>query len=319
MRLFISFSARKNGNSDEIAKYLSLEDDKIIFFRNLNISSCKTCNYECFSSECKYRNDDIYTLYEEMKKYQKVILIVPMYCGNPSSLYFIFNERCQDYFMHNESEYENIIKRLFIIGIYGNKEQTPDFIPCFEKWFNCTKYTNHVLGIERHKYNLKIEDSILNITELKNQIDEFINPKKVNNEESAMAMVLFGDKILTTNELIYGKNTLSLPKGHKKDGEEFIDTAIRECFEETNIIIGTNNLVKELPSYSYEFLNNSNQLIRKTIIPFLFIVNSEGTPLSKEERIISTQWMNIDEFINNCTYDSVKKIVTDININKQNR
>ncbi|MCH5180277.1 MAG: NUDIX domain-containing protein [Erysipelotrichales bacterium] len=129
-----------------------------------------------------------------------------------------------------------------------------------------------------------------------------------------MAIVLYRDKILTTNELIYGKDTLSLPKGHKEENEDLIDTAIRECFEETNIVIETNNLVKELPSYSYEFLNNSNQLIRKTIFPFLFKISNEGTPLSKEERIISVQWMNIDEFINKCTHDNLKKVVMDAKI-----
>lgn len=311
MRLFISFSARKDGNSDQIAKYLAKEEDKIIFFRDLNISSCKNCNYECFSNYCKYHSDDIYDLYNEMSIYQKIVLIVPMYCGNPSSLYFIFNERCQDFFMHNEKGFENIIKRLFIIGIYGSNEQTPDFISGLEKWFNGTKYSNHVLGLERHKYNLKMEDSILDILELKNQIVEFINPTKAKIEESAMAVVIYKDKILTTNELVYGKETLSLPKGHKEENETIIDTAIRECFEETNIILKQDNLVKKLASYSYEFLTPSNKLIRKTIIPFLFKINNEGKPLSKEERIISVKWMNINEFINNCTHENVKQVIKD--------
>ena len=147
-KLLISFSARENGN----------------------------CDYECFSDYCKYHNDDIYNLYDEMNDYQKIVLIVPMYCGNPTSLYFVFNERCQDYFMHNEDKYENIIKRLFIIGIYGDKEQSPEFIPCLEKWFNGSKCPNHVLGIERHKYNLKLKDSILAVDEIKKSISEFINP-----------------------------------------------------------------------------------------------------------------------------------------------
>lgn len=96
-------------------------------------------------------NDDIYTLYNEMSNYQKVVLIVPMYCGNPSSLYFIFDKRCQDFFIQNEEKYEEFLRKLFIIGIYGSKEQAPDLIPCLEKWFKCSKYSNHVLGIERHK------------------------------------------------------------------------------------------------------------------------------------------------------------------------
>ena len=161
-------------------------------------------------------NDDIYNLLDEFLNYQKVIFIVPMYCGNPSSLYFILNERCQDYFMHNEDKYENLVKRLFFIGIYGDSKKTPDFISCFEKWFEGTRYTNHVLGIERHKYNLKLKDSILEIDELKMMIDEFINPTKAKVELSAMAVVMCNGKILSTNEMIFGKETLSLLKDTKK-------------------------------------------------------------------------------------------------------
>lgn len=311
-KLLICFSARRDGNCDVIAKHLSKEEDKIIYFRDLNIHSCSNCDYECFDNCCKYRDDDIYSLYEEMQNYQKVVLIVPMYCVNPSSLYFIFNERSQDYFMHNEDKYENLVKRLFIIGIYGDSEKSPDFIPCFEKWFNGTRYTNHVLGIERHKYNLKLKDSILEAEELKTVIEEFINPTKAKVELSAMAVVMCNGKILSTNEMIYGKETLSLPKGHKEENETIIETAIRECYEETNIAITKDDLVKELTSYSYEFLTPLNKLIRKTIVPFLFKVKEEGNPIPKEERMVSVQWMDKDEFIEKCTHENVKEIVKEI-------
>ncbi|MBP3700730.1 MAG: hypothetical protein J6I64_02465, partial [Lachnospiraceae bacterium] len=105
--------------------------------------------------------------------YDKVILIVPMYCGNPSSLYFVFNERCQDYFMHNGT-YEEIIKRLYIIGIYGSRKETPDFIPCFEKWFQCSPYSGHVLGIERHEYGQKMGDCILDVEEVRQKVEQFV-------------------------------------------------------------------------------------------------------------------------------------------------
>lgn len=173
MNLIISFSARENGNCDQIAKYISTGNDKIIYLRNQNIHPCINCDYECFKSECIYREDDIYSIYDEMCNYDKVIFLVPMYCGNPSSLYFMFNERCQDYFMHNDN-YDEIIKRLYIVGIYGNKKDTPDFVSCFDKWFNCSPYQNRVLGIERHPYNQKIEDSILDVEEVKKQIMDFI-------------------------------------------------------------------------------------------------------------------------------------------------
>lgn len=174
MNLIISFSGRANGNCDDILRYIAVEEDTVIYFRDLNVHDCSGCTYECFDGYCIYHQDDIYNLYESMLSYDKIFLIVPMYCGNPSSLYFKFNERCQEYFMHNEECYEPIISRLYIIGVYGDKDKTPDFIPCFEKWFACSKYNNHVLGIERHQYGQKIDDKILSIEKVRTMINSFI-------------------------------------------------------------------------------------------------------------------------------------------------
>jgi len=173
MKLIISFSGRVDGNCDRIAKYIATEKDKIIYLRELNIHSCMNCKYECFEGACVYRDDDIYGIYDEMCNYDKVIFVVPMYCGNPSSLYFIFNERCQDYFIHNEN-YEDIVKRLYIIGVYGDKAKTPDFEPCFEKWFECEGRSGQVLGIERHSYHQKMGDCILDVEEVREKIRRFV-------------------------------------------------------------------------------------------------------------------------------------------------
>ena len=131
-------------------------------------------------------------------------------------------------------------------------------------------------------------------------------------EESAMAVVVCGDKILATVETIYGKETLSLPKGHRENGETLVDTAMRECFEETNVIVTAKDFVKELPAYFYEFSTPTNQLVRKTVTPFLFVVDCVGQPLPKEQRILSVQWMSVDEFVEKCTHESVKKVVAAI-------
>lgn len=173
MNMIISFSGRENGNCDNIAQYIASDGDRTIYFRELNVHPCYGCNYECFGGDCKYRADEIYSLYSEMCSYDKVILIVPMYCGNPTSLYFVFSERCQDYFMHNDT-YEEIIKRLYIIGVYGKSETTPDFIPCLEKWFDCSPYQNRVLGIEHHLYGQKLYDNVLDVQEVAEKIQDFI-------------------------------------------------------------------------------------------------------------------------------------------------
>ncbi len=158
---------------------------------------------------------------------------------------------------------------------------------------------------------MKIKDSILDVEEVKNN-NESINHINATEELSAMAVVLCGENILATNELIYGKETLSLPKGHKEDGESLVETAIRECFEETNVIITEKDLIRELIPFSYEFLTPANKLIRKTVVPFLFKVNDKGEPLAKEKRMISVNWMNKDAFLDRCTHENVRNLVKTI-------
>lgn len=174
MKFIISFSGRRNGNCDRIARYVAEADDKIVRFGDLNMHACSDCDYECFNGVCKYRSDDVYVLYDEMSRCDRVIFVVPMYCGNPSSLYFTFNERCQDYFMHNDT-YESIVEKLYIIGVYGKKESSPDFLPCLEKWFDGFPYVNRVLGIERHLYGQKMSDNIIDIDEVRLNIKNFLN------------------------------------------------------------------------------------------------------------------------------------------------
>ncbi len=174
MNLIISFSGRKNGNCDQIAEYIASDTDRVVYFRELNVHDCSGCGYECFRSFCRYHEDDAASLYESMLDCERTYFIVPMYCGNPPSLYFKFHERGQDFFMHHESCYEALASRLFIIGVYGDREKTPDFIPCLAQWFDGLECRGHVLGIERHPYGQKLEDSILNADGVKAGIDRFI-------------------------------------------------------------------------------------------------------------------------------------------------
>lgn len=173
MNLIISFSGRENGNCDNISEYIASKGDSIVYFRSLNVHDCSDCKYECFEGYCRYHQDDIYALCESMPGYDKIFFVVPMYCGNPSSLYFKFNERCQDFFMHNGESYEAIVSKLYIIGVYGDRKKAPDFIPCLAKWFEGTQFHNHVLGIERHKYGQKIADNVLCVEEVRDMLNRF--------------------------------------------------------------------------------------------------------------------------------------------------
>lgn len=168
--LFVSFSGRENGNCSDVARYLIRKNDKFILFKNLFYNSCAKCNYECFNSVCKYRNDDIYDLLKSTSDYKKVVFIVPIYCGNPPSLYFILSERMQDYFNHNEEQWDFFIQKLYFICIYGSEEETPFFVKTFE---NLVNDESKILKIERHKYNLKMNNRIIDNSDIINAIDIF--------------------------------------------------------------------------------------------------------------------------------------------------
>ena len=57
------------------------------------------------------------------KKYKNIILLVPMYCSNPSSLYFIFSERMQDFFNNNSNKWNTFIKKLKIVHTYNKRKE----------------------------------------------------------------------------------------------------------------------------------------------------------------------------------------------------
>lgn len=76
--------------------------------------------------------------------------------------------------MHHENEYASFAEKLFIIGVYGSIEESPDFTRCFEKWFEGTPYAHHVLGIERHQYQQAMTDSVIDIGAVKMALNELI-------------------------------------------------------------------------------------------------------------------------------------------------
>ena len=72
------------------------------------------------------------------------------------------------------NEYSSFAERLFIIGVYGSRKESPDFIRCFEKWFEGTPYSHHVLGIERRLYQQTMKDSVIDIEPVKMALHGFM-------------------------------------------------------------------------------------------------------------------------------------------------
>lgn len=174
MNLVVSFSGRKNGNCDSIADYIAEEQDEVVYMREVSTQPCADCDYQCMRTACKYQEDGIYALFEKMSGAEKIFYVVPMYCGNPSALYYILNERSQGYFMRNMKLYEEITEKLRIVGIYGNHTDDPEFMNGFERDYHFENREQHLLGLERHRYGHKMRDFLLNEKEVRDKIDQFI-------------------------------------------------------------------------------------------------------------------------------------------------
>lgn len=128
-------------------------------------------------------------------------------------------------------------------------------------------------------------------------------------EHSVMALIIHDGKILTTHELIYGKLKISLPKGHVEKDETIMEAAIRETFEETNVMIKETDFKTVLEEYQIHFQTPKGQDIMKKITPILFVISDKGKPKIKEKNIVSIEYLDIEEFLSVCSYDNVKQVV----------
>lgn len=169
--IFISFSAREKGNCYDIATHKMKESDKYIAFKDLSYHPCSKCSYECFSKQCKYRDDDIYNLIDASLQFKNIVLLVPVYSSNPSSLYFIFHERMKDYFNNDFKKWNVFVNKIKIIAVFGSEKETPLFIPTLLQLINNDQ--NRLLKIEKDKYNLTPKDKVIDDKNLLKEIDEF--------------------------------------------------------------------------------------------------------------------------------------------------
>lgn len=92
----LSFSGRKDGNCEQIAKHIqSLTGGNVFSFAELDVHPCGRCHYECFENgaDCPHIGDDLRALYEAVIHSDRAIYILPNYCDYPNANFFAFNER----------------------------------------------------------------------------------------------------------------------------------------------------------------------------------------------------------------------------------
>ena len=132
-----------------------------------------------------------------------------------------------------------------------------------------------------------------------------MNQKKI---ISCMGVVTY-----INNEQIYvallkdKDNNWVLPKGHFKDDESFVETAMREVYEETNIKLKMKNLVDKIGEFSY-FSDLENSV--KNIKVYLFKINEPQKiiPLEKEN-FVDSKWFSLEEAINKVAYQEQKDVL----------
>lgn len=156
---------------------------------------------------------------------------------------------------------------------------------------------------------------------------EGINEIKNKDEVSAMAVVVAktssGPKILLLQSL---HKEWVYPKGHIESGEDSIDCAIRECLEESGVVIKREQHVGKMNEYCYSFgsfdLEITNdmfyeifgaQKIYKTVIVHGFVVEEiQPVVWSEKERFIGGGWFDIKTARKMITFENAQIILNKI-------
>ena len=120
--VILSFSGRKNGNCEQIAKHIhSLTGGEILSFAELDVHPCGKCNYQCFEcgADCPHISDDLRTLYESVLQSERAYYILPNYCDYPNANFFAFNERSLCVFSKRQDlldAYGKVPKKFIVIS-----------------------------------------------------------------------------------------------------------------------------------------------------------------------------------------------------------
>ena len=102
-------------------------------------------------------------------------------------------------------------------------------------------------------------------------------------------------------------NNWVLPKGHFKEGKSFVETAVREVYEETNIKLKIEDLVDKIGEFNYfSDLENSD----KNIKVYLFKINEPQkiVPLEKEN-FVEGNWVSLEDAFNKVAYQEQKEVL----------
>ena len=122
-------------------------------------------------------------------------------------------------------------------------------------------------------------------------------------EKSCGCIIIKDNKVL----LVYEKrrNFWGFPKGHMEDGENEIETALREVKEEVGLDVEINIEKRYVLNYIIR------EEIDKTTVLYLATPKNEKI-IMQESEIENVRWCNFDEALNVLTFDNWKEMFKEV-------
>ena len=131
---------------------------------------------------------------------------------------------------------------------------------------------------------------------------------KLKKEKSCGCIIIKNKKVL----LVYEKNRnfWGFPKGHMEDGENEIETALREVKEE----VGLDVEIDKDRRYTLNYVIRDE--IDKTTVLYIAKAKNEEIVMQENE-IENIRWCSFEEALNTLTFDNwkemFKKVIDDLN------
>jgi len=169
--VIVSFSGRKNGNCEQISRYIAEQVGGEIFsFADFSIEPCGKCEYECFKDRerCPHIEDMEVKLLEAITESDVAYFVIPNYCDYPNANFFIFNERSQCYFQGRPEileKYLRVSKKVVVISNTGEEnfrkameyqaEEEPKFLFLVAKEFGKKSIDGDLMSSEAVRERIK--------------------------------------------------------------------------------------------------------------------------------------------------------------------
>ena len=119
-------------------------------------------------------------------------------------------------------------------------------------------------------------------------------------------IVVYQKEILVLEEKTMNQTKISLPLGIIEPGESNLQAAIRNCYEETGIVVTQRDLIKELKDYMLQ----KNDIVTY-VKPLVFRICDKQTPEIMNEKISHIYYMRISHFKEKCKYNKELNLIGD--------